>query len=122
MEPIKPTYKFVAVEGMESVSPIKRTIAKTMVTTENFNIFETMTYIARMKKAITDKEAEIAGIKSMIDAYEDELKFVEESLGVQSAEEDYQVEISLENEKKQAATEAALKEELLKTGNFEEKV
>ena len=115
----EPKYTFVEIkEGEEAVSPIRRSIAKTMEVTENFNLFDVLTYIGKLKKAAADKQAEIDGIETMIKAYEDELKLIENELSVQSMETDYQKELARENEEK---TKAALKEELLKTGNFVEK-
>lgn len=119
MTEIKPKYQFVeAIEGEEEVSPIKRSISKTMEITENFTVFAALEYVAKIDKAIKDKEAEIEGFKIMKKAYEDEFKLIEEELGVQEMEADYQKEVAKKN---QEETEAALKAELLKTGNFVEK-
>ena len=85
----KPKYEFakypdgVLIPGQ----PIKKDIAKTMEVTEKFNIFDVMTYVAKMDKAIGDKEAELEGLKSMKKAYEDELEIIEKALGVQKAQE-----------------------------------
>lgn len=121
---IIPTYKFKEVEG-EVVAPIKRTIQKTMEVTEEFNIFEALQYRAKLLKAITDKQAEIEGLESMVKAYDEEIAIIEEALGVQDLEVEYQKEIALKNEEsekeRQAKLEAEVKAELLKTGNFVEK-
>lgn len=114
----EPKYTFVELKEGGEVAPIKRQIAKTMEVTENFNLFDVISYIAKMRKGVADKQAEIDGIETMIKAYEDELKLIEDELGVQELESDYQKEIARENEEK---TKQALKEELLKTGNFVEK-
>lgn len=94
---IIPTYKFKEVEG-EVVTPVKRTIQKTMEITEEFNLFEALQYRAKMLKAIADKQAEIDGINSMVKAYDEEIAVIEESLGVQDLEAEYQKEIALKNE------------------------
>lgn len=121
---IIPTYKFKEVEG-EVVTPIKRTIQKTMEVTEEFNIFDALQYRAKLLKAIADKNAEIDGLQSMVKAYDEEIAIIEEALGVQDLEVEYQKEIASKNEEsekeRQAKLEAELKAELLKTGNFVEK-
>lgn len=121
---IIPTYKFKEVEG-EVITPIKRTIQKTMEVTEEFNIFDALQYRAKLLKAISDKEAEIEGLNTMVKAYDEEISLIEEALGVQDLEVEYQKEIALKNEEsekeRQSKIEADLKAELLKTGNFVEK-
>lgn len=121
---IIPTYKFKEVEG-EVLTPIKRTIQKTMEVTEEFNVFEALQYRAKLIKAIADKNAEIEGLESMVKAYDEEIALIEESLGVQDLEVEYQKEIAEKNaeseKERQAKIEAELKAELLKTGNFVEK-
>lgn len=121
---IIPTYKFKEVEG-EVLTPIKRTIQKTMEVTEEFNIFEALQYRAKLLKAIADKNAEIDGLNSMVKAYDEEIAIIEESLGVQDLEVEYQKEIAIKNaeseKERQDKIEAELKAELLKTGNFVEK-
>lgn len=121
---IIPTYKFKEVEG-EVGTPIKRTIQKTMEVTEEFNVFEALQYRAKLVKAIADKNAEIEGLESMVKAYDEEIALIEESLGVQDLEVEYQKEIAEKNaeseKERQAKIEAELKAELLKTGNFVEK-
>lgn len=88
----KPTYEFAEVPDgtLNPISPIKKQVAKTMVVTENFTIFDVLAYIGKMKKAIDDKRAEIEGLEAMVKAYEDELKVIEDQLGVQKLEEEYQ--------------------------------
>ena len=88
----KPKYKFS--EYPEGVlipgQPIKKNISKTMEVTEEFNVYDTMVYLAKMQKAIEDKEAEIEGLKAMKKAYEDELKLIEDELGIQKAQEEWE--------------------------------
>ena len=93
-----PTYAFAEVpEGtINPIEPIKKPIAKTMVVTENFNIFDVMTYLAKMEKGITDKEAELDGLRNMKIAYEKELKVIEDALGVQKMQEEYQKKVAEE--------------------------
>lgn len=86
----KPEYKFIEEEGQEELSPIKRKIAKTMEVTETFNVYDAMSYVGKIDKAIADKQAEIDGLVSMKEAYEKELKLIEDKLGVQKLEEEYQ--------------------------------
>lgn len=90
LEAVEPTYEFKDLEGEADISPIKRTIAKTMLVTETFNVYDAISYIIKMDKAISDKEAEIEGLKNMKEAYEKELKLIERELGVQKEEEEYQ--------------------------------
>ncbi len=89
----KPKYEFVLEEGVIE-SPIKRKIAKTMEITEHFTVFDAMSYLGKLHKAVEDKEAEIVGLKSMIEAYEKELMMIEDILGVQKMEEQFQDEIN----------------------------
>lgn len=121
---IIPTYKFKEVEG-ETLTPIKRTIQKTMEVTEEFNVFDALQYRAKLVKAIADKQAEIDGLNTMVKAYDEEIAIIEEALGVQNLEAEYQKEIAEKNaesaKERQAKIEAELKAELLKTGNFVEK-
>ena len=107
MEELKvPKYEFTDVEeGVEGVSPIRRTISKTMEVTEMFSVFDCLQYLAKMEKAIADKEAEIEGLKNMKEAYEKELKLIEDAIGVQKMEEEYQKELA---ENIQPDTEAVL--------------
>lgn len=93
---IIPTYKFKEVEG-EVLTPIKRTIQKTMEVTEEFNLFEALQYRAKLLKAVADKNAEIDGLNSMVKAYDEEIAIIEESLGVQNLETEYQKEIAEKN-------------------------
>lgn len=87
-----PTYTFAEVpEGeLNPASPIRKKIAKTMEITESFTLYEAMQYIAKLKKAIADKDAEKEGLEAMLKAYEAEFKIIEEALGVQKLEEEYQ--------------------------------
>ena len=121
---IKPVYKFKEVEG-ELGAPIKRVLTKTMEVTDEFNLFDTLAYVAKLKKEVDNKTAEIEGLNSMIKAFEDEIAVIEKTLGVQKMETEYQKEIAKKNEmsekEKQVELEKQLKEELLKTGNFVEK-
>lgn len=88
----KPTYSFAEVPDgtLNPAQPLKKSIAKTMVVTENFNIFDVMQYIAKLRKAIEDKDKEKEGLENMLQAYEDELSLIEKELGVQKLEEEYQ--------------------------------
>lgn len=79
-------------EGKEPTSPIHRTLSKTMEVTETFNIYDTMVYIAKMKKAAADKRAEADGLDTMVEAFEKELMVIEEQLGIQGLEEQFQKE------------------------------
>lgn len=121
---IIPTYKFKEVEG-ETLTPIRRTIQKTMEVTEEFNVFEALQYRAKLVKAIADKQAEIDGLNTMVKAYDEEIAIIEEALGVQDLEVEYQKELAEKNaeseKERQDKIEAELKAELLKTGNFVEK-
>lgn len=92
-EKIVPKYEFKNEDGAESLSPFKRTIAKTMEITETFTLFDAMTYLARAKKAKADKEAEIAGLDSMIQAYEEEIKLIEDTLNINELEKEFQDEV-----------------------------
>lgn len=101
---IVPKYAFVPLkEGEELITPVKRQIAKTMETTELFDVFSTLEYVAKMDKAILDKEAEVEGLKQMKKAYQDEIDLVESKLGVLKLDEEFQRELA---EKVSAETNA----------------
>lgn len=93
-----PVYAFADVpEGViVPASPIKKQISKKMEVTENFTIYDVMSYLAKMEKAISDKEAELEGLVNMKKAYESELKLIEDVLGVQKLEEEYQKSLAEE--------------------------
>jgi hypothetical protein len=91
---VKPKYQFVEEDGADQITPVKRKIAKTMEVTETFNVFETMEYLAKMEKAIKDKEAEVDGLKKMKEAYQAELDLIESELGVQKLDVEYQREFA----------------------------
>ncbi len=95
-EVVKPTYEFAEVpEGsIDPIEPIKKQIAKKMLTTDLFTVFDVLTYIGKMKKAVDDKQAEIDGMNAMIKAYEDELTLIEDKLGVQKLEDEYQKSVA----------------------------
>lgn len=115
MTEIKPTYKFVEPkEGEVELTPVRRVIAKTSQITEHFDVYSTMEYMAKMDKEIESKLAEVEGLRTMKDAFQAEMDYIESVLGVKEMDRIYQEEIAKNNE-------ALVKEELLKTGNFVEK-
>ena len=69
---------------------VKKNIAKTMEITEMFNMFDVMSYIAKMDKGIADKEAELEGLKSMKLAYEEELEIIEKELGIKKKQAEWE--------------------------------
>lgn len=93
-----PVYTFVG--GDENVTPVRRKIAKTMEVTENFDMFSVLQYVAKMDKAIADKEGEIVSLREVKKAYLEEMRIIEEQLGAMNLEKMYQEEIALENAKK----------------------
>jgi hypothetical protein len=100
----QPKYEIVVTEETADKSPIHQQVAKTMEVTEKFTVYEAMSYLGKLKKALADKEAEIKGIESMIEAYETELEIIEGQLGIQKMEEDYQKEFA-ENISKETEAE-----------------
>lgn len=108
---IIPTYKFKEVEG-EVLTPIKRTIQKTMEVTEEFNVFEALQYRAKLIKAIADKNAEIEGLESMVKAYDEEIALIEESLGVQDLEVEYQRRLQKRMQNQKRSDKLRLKQNL----------
>ena len=90
---ITPKYTFTEVEGSEELSPVQRLISKTMEVTENFTMFDALSYVAKMEKAKVDKNAEIDGLNEMISAYEKEIKIIEDQLGVSELETRFQKEV-----------------------------
>lgn len=101
-----PKYEFLVEEGSEKLPPVKRKIAKTMTVTENFNYYDTLAYVMKMEKAVKDKEAEISGLNSMIKAYREEIKLIEDTLDINGLEKEYQLAIQaklIEDEKNVSA-------------------
>lgn len=86
-----PVYAFKDFEGESDLPPVKRTIAKTMEVTETFNYFDALAYKMKMEKALKDKEAELEGLNNMIEAYDKELKIIEEKFDINKLEKDYQL-------------------------------
>lgn len=89
---IIPVYTFA--EGQDEVEPIKRKILKTMEVTEEFTAWDVLQYVAKMDKAIADKEAELEGLKSMKKAYLEEMVHVEEQTEVNKLQEEHQMEVA----------------------------
>lgn len=107
MENKEPKYEFAEVADGEinPASPIRKKISKTMEITETFTLYEAMQYAAKIKKAISDKKAEIEGLEAMLKAYEDEFELIEDVLGVQKMEEDYQKALAEEASNTEAYSE-----------------
>lgn len=103
----KPVYKFVEEEGVEDITPIRRKIAKTMEVTENFNYYDTLAYVAKMEKAVKEKEAEIEGLNSMIKAYKEEIELIEQELGIVELEEKWNLDLHEKLKAEEAAKLAA---------------
>jgi len=97
MTDIKPVYKFSdkAVEQVD-LQPSKRELSKTMEVTETFTYYDALAYCMKMEKAIADKEAEIAGLQAMIDAYRKELVSIDNELGITKADELYHSKLHAE--------------------------
>lgn len=87
-----PVYKFTQKEGEEALAPVRRSISKTMETTETFTMYDVLTYIAKIRKSIDDKKAEITGLEAMLKAYEDEVALIEGQLGVADLDAEFQKE------------------------------
>ncbi len=93
---IVPVYKFQDLKEGESTNPMLRSISKTMETTETFTMKNVFEYMAKIKKAINDKQGEIDGLNTMLEAYMKEISVVESQLGIQDLEAEF---IKLEAEK-----------------------
>lgn len=89
----KPKYEFVNEEGESEVQPSKRKINKTMEVTESFTMYDVLAYTMKMEKAIEDKEAELEGLKSMLEAYQKEIAFIEKELNVTKMDETFHKEL-----------------------------
>jgi hypothetical protein len=89
----KPKYEFVNEEGESEVQPSKRKINKTMEVTESFTMYDVLAYTMKMEKAIEDKETELEGLKSMLEAYQKEIAFIEKELGVTKMDEKFHKEL-----------------------------
>lgn len=98
---IIPKYKLAEKEEEKDLSPVKKTIFKTMEVTETFTLYSVLEYLAKLDKAIGDKKAEMEGLENMKEAYIKELKVIEDQLGIENLEDEY----------RKAAAEAATKAE-----------
>lgn len=83
---------------LQPIEPLKKKISKTMEVTENFTLLDVLQYVAKIRKAIEDKEAELMGLEAMLKAYEEEIDILEESLGIQKMQDEYEKEVAEENE------------------------
>lgn len=81
-----PTYEFVETE--EEII-VKKPIAKIRETAETFTLYDVMKYLEKMTKGIADKEAELEWLRKMREKYLEEVKLIEEALGIENAEGDY---------------------------------
>jgi hypothetical protein len=106
-----PVYEFIKEEGDEKVNPFKRKVSKTMEVTETFVPFNVMEYIAKIEKAIKEKEGEIEGLKNMLNAYNKEMELISETLGLNDLEKEF-----LTREPEKEITEESVKEDLEKNG------
>jgi DNA gyrase/topoisomerase IV subunit A len=93
----EPKYEFVLDENEKDIPPIRRKINKTMEITESFNYEDTERYVQNMEKEIEGKKKEIESMQSLVEAYREEMKIIDEKLGVNKAQEEYQREIEKEN-------------------------
>lgn len=100
---VEPKYVFAA-DADENLPPVKRKVLKTMETTEEFTVYSVFEYLAKMDKAISDKIAEVDGLKNMREAYMKELSVIERQLDIEDLEDEFR---KVEAEK---ATEDANKE------------
>ena len=95
-EKVIPKYEFIVDEESEAVAPVKRKIAKTMETVEEFCYFDALKYCMQMEKALVDKEGEIEGLKNMIKAYRDELDIIEKQFDLNNLEKEFQLTVQEE--------------------------
>lgn len=84
-----PKYILGDLETEKELSPMKKTIFKTMEVTETFTAYDVLKYVASMDKAIADKEGELKGLRDMREAYMKELKLIEKKLGLKNLEKEY---------------------------------
>ncbi len=110
---IVPKYAFIEEEGVNDITPIRRKIGKTMEVTETFTYYDVIAYVEKMKKAVEDKEAEIAGMKTMIKAYEKEVELIEKMLKVTKIEKDWNLALHKKLKEEEKAKKEKTIEELV---------
>lgn len=86
---IVPKYQLADIESERGLPPVKRTVFKTMEITETFTVYSVFQHLARMEKAIQDKQAEIDGLESMKKAYMYEVAIIEKQLGISDMEDEF---------------------------------
>lgn len=86
---IIPKYQLSTKEEESELSPVLKTIFKTMEVTESFTLYSVLEYLAKMDKSIADKQAEIDGLVNMKEAYLKEMKVIEDQLGLKNLEQEY---------------------------------
>lgn len=113
-EVMKPKYAWVIEEGVDEVTPVRRKISKTMEITENFTFYDALAYKMKMEKRVEDLKGEIMGLESMIKAYDEELEVIEEQLGVEEFEKQYNLELH-EKLKKEEEEKGDVVEEVIES-------
>lgn len=87
---VVPKYQFAPLTEEESkLPPIQRQVFKTMEITESFTVYSVFQHLAKMDKAITDKQAEIDGLVDMKKAYMAEMAVIENQLGINDLEHEF---------------------------------
>lgn len=104
---VVPKYQFAPLKpGEEKLAPVQRQVLKTMEVTENFTVYSVFQHLAKMDKAIADKQAEIDGLVNMKEAYMKEMSVIEDQLGITDLEDEFRIlqaeEIRKEEEAKKS--------------------
>ncbi len=102
---VVPKYKFAPLtEEEKKLPPVQRQVFKTMEITESFTVYSVFQHLAKMDKAIEDKQKEIEGLISMKENYMNEMAVIEKQLGITDLENEFNMirlkEIQEEEKKK----------------------
>lgn len=100
LDVVVPKYQFAPLTDEESkLPPVQRQVFKTMEITESFTVYSVFQHLAKMDKAIADKQAEIDGLEDMKKAYMAEMAVIENQLGIEDLEQEFNKIQSAEAEK-----------------------
>jgi hypothetical protein len=105
LDVVVPKYQFAPLtEEDKKLPPIQRQVFKTMEITESFTVYSVFQHLAKMEKAIADKQAEIDGLEEMKKAYMAEMAVIEGQLGIHDLEHEFALVQLAEAEAKKLET------------------
>jgi hypothetical protein len=105
---VVPKYAFAPItEEEKNLPPVQRKVFKTMEVTESFTVYDVFKHLAKMDRAIADKEAEIASLEEMKKSYMEEMIIIEKQLGIEDLEQEFRFIRAAEAEAEEKAKKDA---------------